>query len=79
MIKITRNVTYQKIIGFGGAMTDAAGINIASVSNKTGDNIIKAYYSDEGNNNLYDSLKKLMMKVFMYSFVRLTAIKEVKY
>jgi glucosylceramidase len=59
VIKITRNVTYQKIIGFGGAMTDAAGINIASVSNKTGDNIIKAYYSDEGNQDFWYITKHL--------------------
>lgn len=48
MIKISKNMTYQTIIGFGGAMTDAAGINIASLSQQTGDNIIKAYYSPDG-------------------------------
>ncbi|XP_076102150.1 lysosomal acid glucosylceramidase-like [Mytilus galloprovincialis] len=48
VIKIDKNVTYQKIFGFGGAMTDAAGINIASLSNQTGDNLLKAYFSKDG-------------------------------
>ena len=48
VIKLNKNVTYQKVFGFGGAMTDAAGINIASLSSGTADNLIKAYYSHDG-------------------------------
>lgn len=38
---IQRNVQYQTILGFGGAFTDAAGLNIASLSNATQDNLMK--------------------------------------
>ncbi|XP_063434087.1 lysosomal acid glucosylceramidase-like [Mytilus trossulus] len=45
---INKNVTYQTMIGFGGAFTDAAGINIASLSSEAQENLLKSYYSPEG-------------------------------
>ncbi|KAJ8304057.1 hypothetical protein KUTeg_017640, partial [Tegillarca granosa] len=45
---INRNIKYQKIIGFGGAFTDAAGINIASLSIEAQKKLIASYYSTDG-------------------------------
>lgn len=39
---------YQKIKGFGGAMTDAAAINILSLSAATQDQLLRQYFSEEG-------------------------------
>lgn len=39
---------YQKIRGFGGAMTDAAAINILSLSVATQDQLLRQYFSAEG-------------------------------
>lgn len=39
---------YQKIKGFGGAMTDAAAINILSLSAATQDQLLRQYFSAEG-------------------------------
>lgn len=39
---------YQKIRGFGGAMTDAAAINILSLSAATQDQLLRQYFSAEG-------------------------------
>lgn len=48
--KVTFNFseTYQKIDGFGGAFTDAAGINIASLPTGAQENLIRSYFSPEG-------------------------------
>merc|ERR1719495_1050525 len=48
VITIDRNTQYQQIIGFGGAFTDAAGINIAKLSEEAQNNLIKSYYSPSG-------------------------------
>ena len=40
---IFRNAKYQKLFGFGGAFTDAAGINIAKLSSESQKNLIKEY------------------------------------
>ncbi|XP_017772242.1 PREDICTED: putative glucosylceramidase 4 [Nicrophorus vespilloides] len=45
---INRNVTYQGIVGFGGAFTDSTGININSLDEKTKSNLISAYFSKKG-------------------------------
>ncbi|CAH1798081.1 unnamed protein product [Owenia fusiformis] len=45
---VFKNHTFQRILGFGGAFTDAAGINIASLSADTQTNLLKSYYSPEG-------------------------------
>ena len=38
----------QTIIGFGGAFTDAAGINIAKLSSGAQQNLISSYFGPEG-------------------------------
>ena len=45
---VDRSKKYQSIIGFGGAFTDAAGINIANLSPEAQLNLIKAYYGPTG-------------------------------
>ena len=47
-ITINRNKRYQKIIGFGGAFTDAAAINILSLDSVMSRRIISDYYSSDG-------------------------------
>ncbi|CAL1536498.1 unnamed protein product [Lymnaea stagnalis] len=42
------NETRQTIIGFGGAFTDAAGINIAKLPSEAQDKLINSYYSKDG-------------------------------
>ncbi|KAL3186894.1 hypothetical protein MRX96_004707 [Rhipicephalus microplus] len=39
---------YQKVFGFGGAFTDATGINIKSLPANMQDDIIKSYYAKQG-------------------------------
>nr|XP_046254334.1 lysosomal acid glucosylceramidase isoform X3 [Scatophagus argus] len=39
---------YQKIRGFGGAMTDAAAINILSLSSEAQDQLLRQYFSPDG-------------------------------
>lgn len=39
---------YQKVKGFGGSVTDAAAINILSLSQKVQDNLLRSYFSEEG-------------------------------
>ncbi|XP_393208.1 putative glucosylceramidase 4 [Apis mellifera] len=43
-ITVDSKKKYQKIIGFGGAFTDATGINIAKLSRATQEQLIRAYY-----------------------------------
>ena len=38
---LNRNVTFQRLYGFGGAFTDAAGIGITSLSENNQDNILR--------------------------------------
>ncbi|GMS95896.1 hypothetical protein PENTCL1PPCAC_18071, partial [Pristionchus entomophagus] len=47
-IKLDPRVTYQEIIGFGGAFTDAAGINIASLSESTRDRLMQTMFGKNG-------------------------------
>ncbi|KAI8489201.1 hypothetical protein Bbelb_329400 [Branchiostoma belcheri] len=42
---VKKNVTYQRIRGFGGAFTDAATMNIMSLSEGARKNLISAYFS----------------------------------
>lgn len=44
---------YQKIRGFGGAMTDAAAINILSLSAGAQEQLLRQYFSSEGTLPLY--------------------------
>ncbi|XP_027230984.1 lysosomal acid glucosylceramidase [Penaeus vannamei] len=47
-LEINSNEFYQEIIGFGGAFTDAAGLNILSLPDSLQDEVLRAYYSDTG-------------------------------
>jgi len=47
-IIIDSSIRKQKIIGFGGAFTDAAGINIAQLSVVAQERLMRSYYSSEG-------------------------------
>ncbi|KAK8404905.1 hypothetical protein O3P69_001480 [Scylla paramamosain] len=48
VVKVEHGEGYQKIIGFGGAFTDAAGLNILSLPPELQDTVLRAYYSPEG-------------------------------
>lgn len=41
IIYINKNKTYQKINGFGGALTDTTGININSLPKAAGDHLMR--------------------------------------
>ncbi|CAN8029211.1 unnamed protein product [Ixodes persulcatus] len=47
-VVIDSSKKYQSIFGFGGAFTDAAGINIQSLPEQLQEGVLKSYYSDEG-------------------------------
>lgn len=47
-ITIHRNEQLQTVLGFGGAFTDAAAINIAALSADTQNQLLRAYFSDQG-------------------------------
>jgi len=47
-ITIDKTVKYQKIIGFGGAFTDSAGINIKSLPEPMQTHVLENYFSDKG-------------------------------
>uniref|UniRef100_A0A914VEJ8 Glucosylceramidase n=1 Tax=Plectus sambesii TaxID=2011161 RepID=A0A914VEJ8_9BILA len=55
---ITPSVQMQSIIGFGGAFTDSAGINLASLDNATQELLMQSYY---GPNGLQYSLGRVPM------------------
>ncbi|KAI1731056.1 glycosyl hydrolase family 30 TIM-barrel domain-containing protein [Ditylenchus destructor] len=59
-VSVTINVsqTFQTIIGFGGAFTDAVGINLNSLTSDTRKRLIEAYY---GNNGIEYSLGRVPM------------------
>nr|CAD7200238.1 unnamed protein product [Timema douglasi] len=46
--QVNKNVTYQQILGFGGAMTDSAAIQINSLSEEAQQLLLSAYFSPEG-------------------------------
>jgi len=47
-IVVDRNTSYQDILGFGGAFTDAAGINIYALQSNLSKLVIDNYYSSNG-------------------------------
>uniref|UniRef100_A0A915DQU3 Glucosylceramidase n=1 Tax=Ditylenchus dipsaci TaxID=166011 RepID=A0A915DQU3_9BILA len=49
-IAVDNSRKYQKIFGFGGAFTDAAGINMKSLSETTQQTLMEAYFGDKGLN-----------------------------
>lgn len=53
------STTFQKIIGFGGAFTDAASLNLFNLSQPASQNLVNAYFAPEG--------KKLYQQYFLSS------------
>ena len=47
-INVDKTKKYQKIIGFGGAFTDATGLNIATLSEKLQSKLIENYFGSNG-------------------------------
>lgn len=47
-VTVDGQMRYQKIIGFGGAFTDAAGINMNALSEKAHDALLEAYFGPKG-------------------------------
>ncbi|VDN44670.1 unnamed protein product [Gongylonema pulchrum] len=47
-VKVIGQARYQKIIGFGGAFTDAAGININSLSQPSRKALLQSYFGPNG-------------------------------
>ena len=47
-VEVNRAQRFQKIIGFGGAFTDATGINIAKLPASLQSRIISDYYGSDG-------------------------------
>lgn len=48
VINIYPEFTYQKIKGFGGAFTEASGYNLSRLPKEVQEDILKAYFSEEG-------------------------------
>ncbi|XP_018564712.1 putative glucosylceramidase 3 [Anoplophora glabripennis] len=48
IIKVNIEKRYQKIIGFGGAFTDATGININSLDEAVQENLLESYFGKNG-------------------------------
>ncbi|XP_054158416.1 putative glucosylceramidase 3, partial [Oppia nitens] len=46
--RVNRDVRYQEIFGFGGAFTDASGINLEKIGPKLSDQILRDYFSSDG-------------------------------
>lgn len=47
-IKIDASRTFQSIHGFGGAFTDAAGVNLNRLDKPAADRLLRAYFSTDG-------------------------------
>ncbi|XP_063590816.1 putative glucosylceramidase 3 [Penaeus indicus] len=48
IIHVNNKYEYQTMMGFGGAFTDATGINIGTLPNNTQEVLLKSYFSPEG-------------------------------
>lgn len=48
LLVVDPSKTYQKVFGFGGSFTDAAGINIKSLPANMQDDLLKSYFSSQG-------------------------------
>ncbi|XP_022106205.1 glucosylceramidase-like [Acanthaster planci] len=48
LLTVNSSEEYQRIVGFGGAFTDSATMNILNVSSKVQENLLRSYYSMEG-------------------------------
>lgn len=51
LLVVDSSKEYQKVLGFGGAFTDATGINVKSLPTNMQEEILKSYYTKEGNIN----------------------------
>ncbi|XP_017772244.1 PREDICTED: glucosylceramidase-like [Nicrophorus vespilloides] len=47
-LTINRLKTYQEIIGFGGAFTDAVGVNLMGLNEKAREHLLRSYFSEDG-------------------------------
>ncbi|CAG0907033.1 unnamed protein product, partial [Darwinula stevensoni] len=47
-VRVNRQEEYQSLLGFGGAFTDAAGLNIKSLEPAAQELIIRSYFAPEG-------------------------------
>ncbi|RWS21576.1 glucosylceramidase-like protein, partial [Leptotrombidium deliense] len=47
-VTINREKRYQSIIGFGGAFTDSATLNIRSLPQNLSERLIKDYFAEDG-------------------------------
>ncbi|KAF0314616.1 Glucosylceramidase [Amphibalanus amphitrite] len=47
-VRVPQAETRQQVSGFGGAFTDAAGVNINSLSPEVQDQLLRAYFAEEG-------------------------------
>ncbi|KAJ8963242.1 hypothetical protein NQ318_018708 [Aromia moschata] len=47
-VTVDRSKKFQTILGFGGAFTDATGINICSLSQEAQENLLESYFSENG-------------------------------
>jgi len=47
-VEVQHNEKYQKILGFGGAFTDATGINIAKLPKPLQERLLKDYFAQDG-------------------------------
>lgn len=47
-IAVDASKTYQEIHGFGGAFTDAAGVNLNRLDAATANQLLRTYYGPEG-------------------------------
>ncbi|KHJ95604.1 O-Glycosyl hydrolase family 30 [Oesophagostomum dentatum] len=68
-ITVDARQEFQSIIGFGGAITDSAGINLASLSEKTQKRILETYF---GKNGWFFTVKDLVQIPYILSALNLT-------
>ncbi|XP_063240542.1 lysosomal acid glucosylceramidase-like isoform X2 [Bacillus rossius redtenbacheri] len=47
-LEVDQRVTYQEVLGFGGAVSDATAINTFSLSAAAAERLVRAYFSPEG-------------------------------
>ncbi|XP_069690962.1 lysosomal acid glucosylceramidase-like isoform X2 [Periplaneta americana] len=48
LFRTNTSVRYQKVLGFGGAMSDSAALNIASLSRTAQEKLLRQYFAPEG-------------------------------
>ncbi|XP_047486069.1 LOW QUALITY PROTEIN: lysosomal acid glucosylceramidase-like [Penaeus chinensis] len=48
VVRVDHNKEFQTMMGFGGAFTDSAGLNIVKLSEAAQENVMRSYFSPEG-------------------------------